>query len=143
MEGPFNHGIESVMPQDRESGAKANKFGREYGGKIIDALGAKKVKAGSNECVLNGKLVSLHCAHRNTDSVGVTRLCLKRLDAVLGAFEQEDGSFRVLQLPASQYTKNSKPTLSRGPSAGRVVLVKRAVFEKEGTLVKVVRLDED
>jgi hypothetical protein len=40
------------MPQDRESGAEANRFGREYGEKIIAALGAKKVKRGSNECIL-------------------------------------------------------------------------------------------
>jgi hypothetical protein len=126
------------MPQDRSSGAAANQFGREYGAKIISLLGGKKVKAGSNECVLDGKLVSVHCARRTTTSVGVTKLCLERLDAVLGAFEQEDGSFVVLRLPAIDYKRNSRPTRSRGPSAGRVVLVERSVFEESGNLVMVI-----
>ena len=126
------------MPQDREGGTEANRFGREYGEKIIAALGAKKVKAGSNECILDGKRVSLHCAHKNTKSVGVTKLCLRRLEAVLAALEQEDGSFRVLQLPADQYAKHSRPTSSRGPSAGRVVLVRTAIFQDHGKLVKVI-----
>jgi len=120
------------MPQDRVSGAAASRFGRECGEKIIAAIGAKKVKAGSNECILDGRRVSLHCAHKSTDSVGVTKLCLQRLEAVLAALEQEDGAFHVLQLPADQYAKHSRPTRSRGPSAGRVVLVRRAIFEEHG-----------
>lgn len=126
------------MPQDRESGADANRFGDEYGSKIMAELGATRVKDGSNECLLGDLRVSLHCARKDTKSVGVTRLCLERIDAVLGAFEQEDGTFRVLQLPKEQYAKHSRPTRSRGPSAGRVVLVGRTVFEDRGTLVKVV-----
>ncbi len=126
------------MPQDRESGAEANWFGRQYGAKIIATLGATKVKPGSNECLLGGKRVSVHCARKNTDSVGVTRLCLKKLDTVLGAFEQEDGSFQVWELPADQYVKHSRPTRSRGPSAGRVVLVRRTVFEQHGRLVRLL-----
>jgi hypothetical protein len=126
------------MPQDRESGAEADRFGREYGAKIIGALGAKKVKPGSNECLLGGRRVSIHCAHKHTNSVGMTLLCLKRLDAVLGAFEQQDGSFRILELSADLYTKHSRPTRSRGPSAGRVVLVRRTVFEQHGKLVRLI-----
>lgn len=126
------------MPQDRESGAEANRFGRESGETIIAALGAKKVKAGSNECIFRGRRVSLHCAHKGTNSVGVTKLCLRRLDAVLAALEQEDGSFHVLELPAAQYAKHSRPTRSRGPSAGRVVLVRRAIFEEHGELIKII-----
>jgi hypothetical protein len=128
------------MTQDRESGAEANRFGREYGGKIIAKLGAKKFKSGSNECELDGKRVSVHCARKRTKSVGVTLLCLKQLDAVLGAFEQEDGSFRVLRLSALLFTNHSRPTRSKGPSAGRVVLVTRAVFEKYGELVQIIPL---
>ena len=91
--------------------------------KIMAELGATRVKDGSNECLLGDLRVSLHCARKDTNGVEVTRLCLERIDAVLGAFEEEDGSFRVLQLPKEQYAKHSRPTRSRGPSAGRVVLV--------------------
>jgi hypothetical protein len=126
------------MPQDRESGAEANRFGRENGTRIMSSLGAERVKAGSNECIFGGQRVSVHCARRATNSVGVTKLCLERLDAVLGAFQQDDGSFVVIQLSADEYKKYSRPTRSRGPSAGRVLLVARSVFEKSGRVVGMV-----
>ena len=87
------------MPQDKESGAKASRYGLECGKRIIDAIGAESMKSGSNECLLNGELLSVHCAHKNNDSVGVTYKALERISAVLGAFEQEDGSYVVLRMP--------------------------------------------
>ena len=126
------------MPQDRESGAEANRFGRECGERMIAVLGGKKVKAGSNEFTLNGKLLSIHCARPRTTRVGVTRLALERIDAVLGAFQQADGSFQILQLPADQFSKYSTPTRSRGPAADRVLLAPRSVFEQYGQLIKVI-----
>ena len=121
------------MPQDRESGARASQYGRKCGKKIMDAIGAKSVKAGSNECDLDGKLLSVHCAHRDVASVGVTYKALERISAVLGAFEQEDGSYLVWRLPADQYKKLMRNTASTGPSRNRVGIVKRVDFERVGT----------
>jgi hypothetical protein len=121
------------MPQDRESGARANQYGRECGKKIIEAIGAKAVKRGSNECELNGELLSVHCARRDTDSVGVTFKALDRIAGVLGAFEQEDGSYVVWRMPAGRYQSLMRDTRSRGPSHGRVGIVKKADFERRGT----------
>ncbi len=70
------------MSQDRQSGAEANRFGREHGIKLMTLLGTEGVKAGSNECILDGKRISIHSARKSTNSVGVTKLCLARLDAV-------------------------------------------------------------
>lgn len=121
------------MPQDRESGARASQYGRECGKKIIAAIGAKSVKLGSNECDLNGELLSVHCARKATDSVGVTYKALDRISAVLGAFEQDDDSYLVWRLTAEQYKRVMKETRSKGPSQGRVGIVKRAEFERLGT----------
>lgn len=121
------------MPQNRESGARANEYGRECGKKIMDAIGAKSVKRGSNECELNGELLSVHCARKTTDSVGVTHKALDRIAAVLGAFEQDDGSYLVWRLTAEQYKAVMKATRSTGPSHGRVGMVKRVDFERLGS----------
>jgi hypothetical protein len=128
------------MPQDRESGARANEYGRECGKKIIDAIGAKSVKRGSNECDLNGELLSVHCAQKNTDSVGVTYKALDRISAVLGAFEQDDSSYLVWRLTAEQYKAAMKPTKSTGRSHGRVGIVKRVEFERLGTQIARVSI---
>ncbi len=127
------------MPQNQETGAAGSHYGHECGRKIIAALGGKKLNSRSNAFLLDGKQYSVHCARRHTTSVGVTYLVLEHLDAVLGAFQQEDGSYRVLLLSAKQYRDNMYPTRSRGASAGRVGMVRRAVFEDVGTLFRVVR----
>jgi len=124
------------MGQDRNSGAEANKFGREYGAEIIRRLGGEIVKKGANECIIGEDLLTLHCARKNTKSVGVTRLCLERVKGVLGAFEQEDGSFAVLKLSPTQFRENARPTASRGPSAGRVLIARRSTFERLGQVIQ-------
>jgi hypothetical protein len=121
------------MPQDRESGAKASQYGRDYGKKIMDAIGAKAVKPGSNECLLGNELLSVHCARIKTDRVGVTYKALERVSAVLGAFEQEDGSYIVWRMPKNRYTELMTGTKSLGPSKGRVGMVKRIDFERYGS----------
>lgn len=128
------------MPQNQQTGAAGSNYGHECGKKMIAALGGNKLNSRSNVFVLDGKRYAVHCAQKRTTSVGVTYLVLKNLDAVLGAFQQDDGSYRVLLLSAKQYEANMYPTRSRGPSAGRVGMVKRTVFEDIGTLFKVVRL---
>ena len=133
------------MAQDQESGARANDFGHQNGIALIAHLGGKNRKPGSNEFDLNGERVSIHSSHyRNgrPQSVGVTRLCLKRIDSVLGAFQDGDGSYRVLKLSANQFESSSRPTASRGSSSGKVLIVKRSIFEKKGKSVVVVPATE-
>jgi hypothetical protein len=120
------------MPQDRESGARASNYGRECGKKIMAAIGANSVKSGSNECELKGELFSIHCARKATDSVGVTYKALDRISAVLGAFEQDDGSYLVWRLTADQFKAAMRETRSTGPSHGCVGIVKRVEFERSG-----------
>jgi hypothetical protein len=121
------------MPQDRESGARASRYGRAFGEKIIGAIGAKRIKIGSNECLLGEELLSIHCAHRNTRSVGVTYKALDRISAVVGAFEQQDGSYLLLRMMKRRYKGLMRDTRSLGPSRNRVGIVKRSDFERYGT----------
>jgi hypothetical protein len=126
------------MPQDKESGAKASQYGHECGKKIMDAIGAKSTKAGSNECSLEDELLSVHCARKDTDRVGVTYKALDKISAVLGAFEQEDGSYIVWRMPKNEYQKRMTGTRSLGASRGKVGMVKRIDFERYGSRVVIV-----
>jgi hypothetical protein len=123
------------MPQDKESGAKASRYGLECGRRIMDAIGAMSTKPGSNECSLGGELLSVHCARKNTDRVGVTYKALEKISAVLGAFEQEDGSYVIWRMSKSEYDKRMTGTRSLGASKGRVGMVKRIDFEHYGVRV--------
>ena len=98
----------------------------------------------SNECVWQQQRVVIKSGHRNTRSIGVLYHMAPRLDAVLGAFEDEHGSYRVLHLPIERCLPlmKSRPTRSQGPSAGRVGMVRRSVFESEGNLVAIVKIDQ-
>jgi hypothetical protein len=128
------------MPQNRQSGAEADRYGRECARKIATALGATQIKIRSNECVFKGERVVIHCAQRRTKSVGVTLRMLEGLDAVLGAFEQDDGTYQVWRLSAEDYAHHMIPTRSRGSSSGKVGIVKRVVFERNGVRIATVRL---
>jgi hypothetical protein len=126
------------MPQDRKSGARASQYGRDCGKRIIEAIGGKSVKAGSNEFSLGEETLSVHCARRNTDRVGVTYKALDGVSAVLGAFEQEDGSYVVWRMPKEKYQQLMTNTRSLGPSQNRVGMVKRVDFERYGTRFAII-----
>jgi hypothetical protein len=60
---------------------------------------------------------------------------LKYLDSVIAAFELPNGRWTVVELAASDFEKNQRPTKSKGSSAGKVGLVARGVFLQEGQLL--------
>jgi len=129
------------MSQDQASGAAANEWGRETARQIASRIGAEMLGSGSNEASLDGKRVVIKCAGRATDSVGVTFKMLETLDAVIAAFQLDDGSFELWSLPGDVFRAEMRDTRSRGAAAGKVGLVRRAVFSSRGTLVGRVRTD--
>lgn len=96
-------------------------------------------RPGSNEAVLNGTAVAIHCAGKNTTSVGVLYEHLERVQLVLGAFQHKDGSFDVYQLPVATFEEHMRDSASRGPSGGRVGLVSKKVFMDAGKRITIVR----
>jgi hypothetical protein len=132
------------MPQDRQSGLRASRYGKECALRIAVAIGAKMLGRRSNECVWNGQRAVIKSAHHRTTSVGVLYHMTARVDAVLGAFQDEDESYRVIRLPIERCISimKARPTQSRGPSAGRTGKIPRKVFEDEGQLVQIVRIKE-
>jgi len=128
------------MAQDRITGADGNRFGRETAPLIARAIGATILGSQSNEVTYKGSRAVIKCAARKTNSVGVTYHMLGRVDSVLGAFQQPDGSFEVRMLPATIFAQQMRPTRSRGASAGKVGVVSRGVFERRGEYIKNVTL---
>jgi hypothetical protein len=87
------------VAQDRQSGLEASRYGRRCARLIAKAIGAEMVGNKSNECIWNGQPVVIKTAHCKTSSVGVLYHMVDRIKSVLGAFEEKDGSYRVMQLP--------------------------------------------
>ena len=87
------------MPQDQETGAAGDAFGRETAPLIAQAIGATMRGGASNEADFNGQRVVIKCARQKTQSVGVTYQMLERLDAIVAAFELDDGSFASALAP--------------------------------------------
>jgi hypothetical protein len=81
--------------QDQARGAAANEWGRETARQIAFRIGAVMRGSASNEVNLDGKHIVIKCSARATDSVGVTFKMLETLDAVIGAFQLDDGSFEL------------------------------------------------
>ncbi len=130
------------MPQDRDTGVAGNDYGRDCGEVIATLLGASKVKTGrsSNECQLNGRRVVIKCARsKKPQQVGVYREMLERLDAVIGAFENQDGSYHVYEMPLAKYKELMR---FREYANGDRGLVKRALFEQAGTLLRHFSRDD-
>ena len=128
------------MPQDQETGAAGDAFGRETAPLIAQAIGATMRGGASNEADFNGQRVVIKCARQKTQSVGVTYQMLERLDAIVAAFETDDGSFAVLSLPTDVYRERMTETKSRGASAGAVGIVQKSAFTSEGNPIATVRL---
>jgi len=129
------------MPQDRSSGAAANRWGRETARQIASQIGAVMQRRGSNEALLNGQKVVIKSAAPATDSVGVSYKMLETLDAVIGAFQLDDGSFELWSISPQQFGAAMRETRSRGPSAGKVALVRKRVFVSHGKSLGRVRIN--
>lgn len=128
------------MPQDQQSGAVGNTFGRDTARTIAAVLGATMAGGASNEARLDGRRIVIKCARARTPSIGVTFRMLAQIEVILGAFEQADGSFEIVELSPAVFKLLMQPTRSKGPSAGRVGVVGRAAFLAHGTRLRTVRL---
>ena len=126
------------MPQDQETGANGNSFGRKTARVIAKNIGAKMLTQTSNEATHNGSSIVIKCASEKTTNIGVTFKMLNRLDSIIGSFEQEGGAFELYELSVETFKVNMRTTKSKGPSAGKVGVVSKSVFIKNGKKLKTV-----
>ena len=90
---------QSAPGQSKESGARANAWGRETADKIAEQLGATKINPNANEYQLDDQKVTIRCARSTTNTVGVTYKMLERIDTVIAALENDKGQFELFAIP--------------------------------------------
>ena len=128
------------MPQNRESGARANAYGRECAKKIAEKIGAKSISKTSNEFELKGRKITIRCAKHLTNDLGVTYKMLERIDTIFAALEQENGKYDIYEISPSMFEKNMRETKSKATAAGKVGLVRKSVFVNEGEFINSVNI---
>ncbi|SQD76529.1 hypothetical protein [Moritella yayanosii] len=128
------------MSQNKNSGAAANKWGRETARSIASKIGATMISKASNECNHNGCKAVIKCAKVATDSVGVTYKMLERLDYIIGAFQSENGTFELFQLSSSYFENDMRATASLGSASGKVGIVRKTTFESKGQNMGLITL---
>lgn len=126
--------------QDRASGAAADKWGRETASALAQKLGATQPSGRSNECRLDGDRGVIKCAAAANDSVGVTFKMLDRLDAVVAAFQREDGAFEVWSLTPAAFKAHMRDTRCLGIRRQSRTCPQRRVRESRGKSIGRVRL---
>ena len=123
------------MPQNRESGARANEYGRENAKRIAEKIGAESISRRSNEFELQGKKITIRSAKFSTNDLGVPYIMLERIDAIFAALEQKNGKYELYKISPGMFKKNMRETRSKGPAAGKVGLVRKSVFVNEGEFI--------
>jgi hypothetical protein len=125
------------VPQDRETGAKASKWGHRMAELIAREISALGMRKTSNECKLGEERIVIKCANIRTQSVGVTYRMLERLDRIVAAFRLDDGSFELWALSPAEFRSAMRESRT---SAGKTGLVERAFFERHGKSLGRVRV---
>ena len=124
------------MPQNAKTGALANEFGHQTARKIAVKIGAVPVSETSSEFALNGRLVTIRCAHKQTIDVGITYNMLDRVDVIIAAFENESGAYELHQMTPALY----RVYLRDSKNEGKVGLVRRATFHEIGEHLESIRI---
>jgi len=107
------------MPQNAQTGAAADKWGRETAREIAKKIGAISISESSNEFELAGQIVALHCARQGNDQIGVTYETLKRIDFVIAAFEVDNVTreFQLLLITRMLYGRIPRHSKRKGKVA--------------------------
>ncbi len=123
------------MPQDRNSGAEANAFGKRMGETVAKKLGAEKIGADGNEFLWQGKRITIRSAHKNNCYVGSLYTMLERVDSVLAALETDlRDEFQVWELDTKTFLKHAKQQV-KNPL---IAQVSTKIFQKNGDLIAKV-----
>jgi hypothetical protein len=119
------------MPQNQETGARANAWGHEASRNIAKQIGAVSVSATSNEFRYKDKLVTIRCAKKTTTIVGVTYSMMERIESIIGAFENSDGTFQLYEISPQIFKMNMRDSKNEN----KVGVVRKKVFQDFGTKV--------
>ena len=112
------------MGQDKKSGAAANKYGHSMAAKVARFLGLQLLSKNSNEVELNGKRLVIKSARHRTSEIGISRVMLKRIQDIIVALQEKDGSYILSMVNPVWYRKKMTPSRGKGASARKIMMVR-------------------
>ena len=124
------------MPQDRETGAAANQFGRKAARKIADYLSVRLLSKRDNKIIYKNKTAVIKSARYKNPYIGITLKMLEQIDCVIAALQNPDGAFDLYRLEANTFKYNYRISVS-----GKIALVKRNVFSEKGEYLDTLCID--
>jgi len=100
------------MVQNRESGAAGNKYGHMMGEEVAKFLGTKLLSKSSNEVILDGQRIVVKSARKKTPEIGLSINMLERVQSIIAAIENEDGSYTLYRVETQWYKEKMTQSLS-------------------------------
>jgi len=126
------------MPQDRESGDRARKWGYENAQNVAAHLGATLINPGrSNEATWNNRRILIKSVHYGDPEIGATPATLNRVDTIIAALQDRDGLYTIYEVSASWF--NQEMSQSRSPKASHVMMVRCVRIRETGRVLGRVR----
>ena len=108
------------MPQDRNTGAAANDWGHAMAQKVATYLGASIIgNKTSNEANWKGKPISIKSAKIRNTLIGVILPILGRVQSVVAALQESDGTFALFEVTSEWYSDNMRIPANK-PNIGMV-----------------------
>lgn len=108
------------MVQNQESGAAGNKYGHMMGEKVAKFLGTKLLTKSSNEMILDGRRIIIKSARRKTPEIGISINMLERVDGIIAAIENGDGTYNLYQIETQWYKEKMTQSKSRSDLKGKI-----------------------
>jgi hypothetical protein len=103
---------------------------------IAAKIGAVSLTDHSNEFAYDGTIVTIRCAQLGDNQVGVLYTMLQRIDLVIGAFEEESGTYKLMATSPHLY----KTQLRDSKNEGKVGLVRKTQFEELGKTISTIKV---
>lgn len=123
------------MPQNRESGNRARKWGYFMAGKIAENLGAELINPRrSNEAIWNERRILIKSANYGVPQIGATPATIERVEAIIAALQDSDDDFTLYEITPAWF--KSKMSASRSPRASHVMMVNCADVRNVGKELK-------
>ena len=122
------------MPQNRDSGDRARKWGYDMAQKVANHLGATLMHPKqSNEAIWNNRRILIKSAHYGVPQIGATLATLNRVSAVIAALQDKDRDYSLYEVSSNWFRQHMSP--SRGPKASHVMMVRCARVREAGKVL--------
>ena len=124
-----------AMPQDRESGDRARRWGFSMAQKVASHLGAKLANPGrSNEADWKGRRILIKSAHYGVNQIGATPATLNRVEAIIIALQENDKGYTLYEITPAFFASRMSP--SRSPRASHVMMVSCSDVRRAGKVLE-------